>query len=125
MADSASKLQVVGIDHVVLHVKELGRSKHFYIDLLGFAVAHEGAGRSFLRCGSQQVALFEAGDREIHAGEEMNHLALRLADGSYETVTAMLEAEGVAFFGRPGDDRCIYFDDPDGHRLQLVTPHAE
>jgi hypothetical protein len=26
----------------------------------------------------------------------------------------------VAVSGRPGDDRCIYFSDPDGHRLQLM-----
>jgi hypothetical protein len=25
-----------------------------------------------------------------------------------------------AVSGRPGDDHCIYFNDPDGHRLQLV-----
>jgi hypothetical protein len=24
--------------------------------------------------------------------------------------------------GRPGQDRCIYFRDPDGHRLQLMVP---
>jgi hypothetical protein len=23
--------------------------------------------------------------------------------------------------GRPGEDRCIYFNDPDGHRLQLMV----
>ena len=24
--------------------------------------------------------------------------------------------------GWPGEDRCIYFRDPDGHRLQLTLP---
>jgi len=28
----------------------------------------------------------------------------------------------VSVTGRPGDDRCIYFRDPDGHRLQLTMP---
>jgi hypothetical protein len=23
--------------------------------------------------------------------------------------------------GRPGDESCVYFEDPDGHRLQLYT----
>ncbi|HEY3115528.1 MAG TPA: hypothetical protein VGK54_02185 [Chloroflexota bacterium] len=35
---------------------------------------------------------------------------------------ARLKAEGLAVTGRPGDDRCIYFSDPDGHRLQVLTP---
>ena len=29
---------------------------------------------------------------------------------------------GCTVTGRPGDDRCIYFDDPDGHRLQALYP---
>jgi catechol 2,3-dioxygenase-like lactoylglutathione lyase family enzyme len=116
-------LKVTGIDHVVLHVQDLARAKRFYSDLLGFEVAHESSWQSFLSCGSQQVALFEMrGGRDIHAGSEMNHMALRLQAGGYEEVKATLEAAGVTVHGRPGDDRCIYFDDPDGHHLQVLTP---
>jgi catechol 2,3-dioxygenase-like lactoylglutathione lyase family enzyme len=115
-----AKLEVTGIDHVVLHVADVARSERFYVEVLGFTVAHGGGGHTFLRCGDQMVALFERTDRDIHAGAEMNHLALRLAAG-YDEVKAALEAEGIEVRGRPGDDHCIYFDDPDGHRLQLVT----
>jgi glyoxylase I family protein len=119
-------LKVTGIDHVVLHVADLERSKRFYIDLLGFSVAHESGWQSFLWCGNQQVALFQMrGGGEIHAGAEMNHMALRLSEGEYEDVKATLEEAGVTVTGRPGDDHCIYFDDPDGHRLQLLTPSEQ
>src|SRR4030095_6382629 len=47
------------IDHVVLWVSDLERSKRFYIDLLGMTVHHESDWQSFLWCGTQQVALFE------------------------------------------------------------------
>lgn len=115
-------LKVTGIDHVVLHVRDLERSKRFYLETLGFQVAHESSWQSFLRCGSQQVALFQMRDGgDIHAGSEMNHMALRLEAGEYAEVKAALEAAGIAVHGRPGDDRCIYFDDPDGHRLQVLT----
>ena len=46
--------------------------------------------------------------------------ALNVATGTYETLKAELESHGVAVSGRPGEDHCIYFRDPDGHRLQLV-----
>jgi hypothetical protein len=36
-----------------------------------------------------------------------------------ETLKAELEANGVKVSGRR-DDHCIYFQDPDGHRLQLM-----
>jgi len=49
-------------------------------------------------------------------------MALRLESGTYEEVKEYLERHGCTVTGRPGDDRCIYFDDPDGHRLQLLYP---
>lgn len=116
-------LKVTGIDHVVLHVRNLERARKFYIELLGFTVAHESSWQSFLSCGNQQVALFQMrGHGDIHAGSEMNHMALRLATGEYEDVKATVEAYGVKVHGRTGDDHCIYFDDPDGHHLQVLTP---
>ena len=49
-------------------------------------------------------------------------MALRLASGTYEEVKERLEQFGCEVSGRPGDDRCIYFSDPDGHRLRLLYP---
>ena len=118
-----SSLQVSGIDHVVLHVKDLARAKKFYIDFLGMKVAHESSWQSFLKCGEQVVALFEVDDNEkIHGGSEMNHMALRLKAGDYKQVKAKLEEAGFKVSGRRGDPNCLYFNDPDGHRLQLLTP---
>ena len=56
-----TSLKVTGIDHVVLYVSDLARSKRFYMDLLGMQTAHETEHQCFLHCGGgQQVALFEA-----------------------------------------------------------------
>jgi len=117
-------LKTAGIDHTVLHVSNLERSKRFYIDLLGMTVNHESSWQAFLWCGNEQmVALFEVSQgTSITPGDDLNHMALRLEAGSYEEVKAHLERNGVQVDGRPGDDRCIYFDDPDGHRLQLLYP---
>lgn len=118
-----SPLEVTGIDHVVFHVKDLARSRKFYTEFLGMEVEHESSWQVFLRCGSQGVALFEAKNgAEIHAGDEVNHMALRLKSGEYEKVKGVLEEAGIEVTGRRGDPRCIYFSDPDGHRLQLLTP---
>lgn len=114
-------IQATGVDHVVLHVKDVQRSKKFYTEILGMTAYREDDGQVFLHAGQQGVALFKkAGDAPLTAGSDLNHLALNVASGTYETLKAELESHGVAVTGRPGEDRCIYFRDPDGHRLQLM-----
>ena len=68
------------------------------------------------------MALFKKpGDAPLTTGNDLNHLALNVAGGTYEALKTELEKQGVAVTGRPGDDHCIYFRDPDGHRLQLMV----
>ncbi len=122
-------LQTKGIDHVVLHVSDLTRSKKFYIDLLGMTVERETSWQVFLECGSQGVALFEVKqglaiyepieEPEIHGGSEMNHMALKV-DLGHDEAKQLLEKAGIKVVGRTGDPHCLYFNDPDNHRLQLI-----
>ena len=120
-------LRVTGLDHVVFHVLDVERSRSFYMRLFGMEIDHERPGQVFLRCGEKRVlALFEHQDgAEIHGGSEVNHLALRLESGDFATVKAALEAEGIPFRGRRGDPECVYLEDPDGHRLQLIYPDRQ
>jgi catechol 2,3-dioxygenase-like lactoylglutathione lyase family enzyme len=115
-------IQATGIDHLVLHVSDVSRAKKFYIDVLGMSVYRENDRQVFLHAGRQGVALFKKeGDSPLTTGNDLNHLALNVASGTYEALKADLEKHGVAVTGRRGDDRCIYFSDPDGHRLQLMV----
>jgi len=123
MVQAKLQIKTAGIDHVVLWVSDLARSKRFYTDLLGMTVAHESQWQSFLWCGDHhQVALFDASRNQgrVTSGQEMNHMALLMEPESYEDTKARLEEEGIMVEGRTGDPTCIYFDDPDGHRLQLL-----
>ena len=115
-------IQATGVDHVVLHVSDVQRAKKFYTEVLGMIAYREDPGQVFLHAGQQGVALFKkAGDAPITTGNDLNHLALNVAAGTYEALKAELERQGVAVTGRPSDDHCIYFRDPDGHRLQLMV----
>jgi catechol 2,3-dioxygenase-like lactoylglutathione lyase family enzyme len=116
-------IQTNGVDHVVLHVNDVQLSKKFYIEVLGMTAYREDKGQVFLHAGQQGVALFEKqAGTPLTTGNDLNHLALNVASGTYETLRTELEKHGVKVTGRPGQDRCIYFRDPDGHRLQLVIP---
>jgi catechol-2,3-dioxygenase len=112
-------IEASGVDHV----NDVERSKMFYTEILGMTVYPEDERQVFLHAGQQGVALFKKpGDTPLTAGQDLNHhLALNMAAGTYETLKAELEQRGVPVSGRPGQDRCIYFRDPDGHRLQLIV----
>jgi catechol-2,3-dioxygenase len=115
-------IEANGVDHVVLHVDDVGRSKKFYTEILGMTVFREDEGQVFLHAGQQGVALFKKlGNVPLVTGQDLNHLAFNVAAGTYESLKAELEKHGVSVSGRPGQDRCIYFRDPDGHRLQLMV----
>ena len=115
-------LAVSGIDHVVLHVTDLARSRRFYTEVLGMTVKHDYPCHLFLGCGGQRVALFVTDDKDgFEAGRDLNHLALNVAGKSYEEIVAALRSRGIKVEGRTGDERCIYFEDPDGHQLQIVA----
>jgi len=115
-------IQVNGLNHIVLHVQDVTRAKKFYTELLGMTVYRENTAQVFMHCGQQGVALFKKqSDTPLTTGNDLNHLALDVETGTYEALKAELEHYGVTVSGRPGDPHCIYFQDPDGHRLQLMV----
>lgn len=113
-------LKAHGIHHLGLRVADIERSKQFYVDFLGMEVIQQRKRMFFLRLGDQMLTLSQTGSGQpVNAGDGMDHLALLLESGDYETVKTILEEAGHEIFGRRGD---IYFPDPDGYLLQILTP---
>ena len=52
-------IQATGVDHVVLHVSDVQRSKNFYVEILGMTPYREDKEQVFLHAGRQGVALFK------------------------------------------------------------------
>jgi catechol 2,3-dioxygenase-like lactoylglutathione lyase family enzyme len=121
MTMAKSRIQVTGLDHVVLHVRDLQRSKRFYLDLLGLPVWRETDTQCFVQCGGQLVALFERKDGEIHPGQGLDHIAFDIGPISYDELKSTLEGAGVSLDASPNNMR-PFITDPDGHRVQLLMP---
>lgn len=120
-----SKLKVTGINHVVLHVADLDRSRTFYMETLGFddRGAVPGMRASFLRCGMQGLDLFEMAGCDVHGGEEMNHMALNVDVADVEALVAGLSEAGIAEFERTPRNS-VFIVDPDGHRIEMLPVDA-
>jgi catechol 2,3-dioxygenase-like lactoylglutathione lyase family enzyme len=120
-----SKLKVTGINHVVLHVADLDRSRTFYMETLGFddRGSVPGVRASFLRCGMQGLDLFEMADCDVHGGEEMNHIALNVDAADAKLLVAGLSEAGIDAFEKTPRNS-VFISDPDGHRIEMLPISA-
>lgn len=122
---ATSKLKVTGINHVVLHVADLDRSRTFYTETLGFddRGTVPGMRASFLRCGMQGLDLFEMAGSDVHGGEEMNHMALNVDAADVEVLVAGLSDSGIDTFDITPRNS-VFIADPDGHRIEMLPISA-
>lgn len=124
---TTSGLKVTGINHVVLHVKDLDISLRFYLEVLGFEGRGElgvpGQQMAFLRCGAQGLDLFVTAD-EVHGGAEMNHMALEVEADEVRDVVRLLEEAGVES-SAPTSRNSVFIHDPDGHQIEMLPRSAQ
>ena len=76
-------MQLEGIDHIAMGVRDIERSAKWYIDVLGFERLHEGMWNgvpTFIGKGNTGIALFPANQEpktSAHREIRMLHLAFR------------------------------------------------
>jgi len=121
-------MQLEGIDHVAMGVRDVERSAKWYTEVLGFERLHEGVWGgvpTFVGKGNTGIALFPASQeakpsayREIR----MLHLAFRADRENFLAAQRELEKRGIKFeFQDHEISHSIYFHDPDGHQLEITT----
>lgn len=128
------------IQHVVetaLYVDDLPRAARFYREVLGLAVVSEGERMVALDAGGATLLLlfrrgataagasFPGGWIPPHDGAGPAHVALAITQDAVDSWSGWLAARGVAIESRitwSRGGRSLYFRDPDGHSVELVTP---
>jgi catechol 2,3-dioxygenase-like lactoylglutathione lyase family enzyme len=114
--------EVQGIDHVALLVSDQEASKAWYRDVLGLrrAFAEEwGDTPAVMMAKDSGFALFKA---RAPGGPPVHHVALRVDRENFEAAQAQLHSRGIRFeFQDHGAAHSIYFEDPNGLRLELTT----
>jgi glyoxylase I family protein len=130
-------LQIVGIDHIVLRVRDLERMTAFYCDVLGCSVerrredlgmVHLRAGRSLIDLVDVDGTLGRAFAGPADASPALDHFALRVERFDAAALRADLSAAGFEVsdarenFGAEGDGPSVYLGDPEGNRIELKGP---
>ncbi len=125
-------MQLDGINHVALTVTNPEKSAEWYRDVLGFEITGVNKPGNPLKItlGDQWLAIFPVG-KNPGSHPKRNDLAFQhLAFGSdfknWEKSCEELKQKNIEYkFVDHGNCYSIYFDDPDGHRLEIVTYDIE
>jgi len=131
-------MRILGLDHIVLRVRDMERMVAFWRDALGCKVekVQEKLGLVHIRAGTTLIDLVDVagslgkeGGRAPEAeGRNLDHFCLRVEPFDAAAIRARLEAFGVAVdeprrrFGAEGYGDSIYLADPEGNRIELKGP---
>jgi len=127
-------MQLEGIDHVALAVRDVEQSAQCYIDILGFERRHDGMWEgipTFIGKGNTAIALFAMRDGYAKSAARSNgicmlHLAFRANRENFLSAQQELEKRGIKFeFQDHEISHSLYFRDPDGHQLEITTYELE
>ena len=122
----------IRLDHCVIHVSDRGRSNSFYRDVLGAELVGDPDGVAMYRLGGQQLNVHGPGlepDPVARLPVQPGGSDLCFAwPGPIEDAIDHLSARGVEVElgpvrrqGARGEGRSVYFRDPDGSLLELIS----
>jgi catechol 2,3-dioxygenase-like lactoylglutathione lyase family enzyme len=128
-------MRILGLDHIVLRVRDMERMVAFWRDALGCTVEKVQAelGLVHIRAGSALIDLvdvqgklgMEGGRAPGAEGRNLDHFCLRVEPFDAAAIRARLKSMGVAVdepkrrFGAEGYGDSIYLSDPEGNRIEL------
>ena len=133
--DTGARVRVGGLAEVVLNVRDVGRSRAFYQELLGLERLSppDQPGPIFLRAGAATADVpalvvlvpLPPDAAPFAPPRTLHHLAFAVAADAFDAARAALAAAGLPI--RTGQhpvlpSRTMYVDDPDGNEVEFIAP---
>ncbi|MBV8056527.1 MAG: VOC family protein [Deltaproteobacteria bacterium] len=120
------------LDHFGIEVNELAAAERFYTEVLGLAVVAHLGDQTLLRCGPQNLALFQVKRPPLTSAQRHDrishplgkgHHAFKVSRDDFEAARERLAQAGVESAApiNWGDHDCMYFLDLDGNLLEIVS----
>ena len=117
-------LPIKGLYEIAIRVKDLPRAEAFYKEVLGLeeGIRDERRNWLFLRAGGDAGMVVLQEDKGDWPAQ---HFAFSVKEGDIESAAAMLRDKGVSVsepvYHKWMNAVSLYFDDPDGHALELLA----
>lgn len=126
-------MQLDGVHHIGMNVRDLDRAEGFYTQILGFRVAEryaEEIRHLMLDTGSTKLHLFESPDLDMQdaierlSGQGYAHIAFGTSQEKFPKIIEELKKRHIVFRGPLilGKGESVHFQDPDGNHLEIRCP---
>jgi catechol 2,3-dioxygenase-like lactoylglutathione lyase family enzyme len=130
-------MKINGVVETAIHVEDVGRSAEFYQRLFGlrkltgddrfcaFAVPGNAVFLLFKKGGTPMPIPTPGGMIPPHDGSGHMHFAFKISADSLAACERELGENGIDIESRvkwPEGGTSLYFRDPDGHLVELITP---
>jgi catechol 2,3-dioxygenase-like lactoylglutathione lyase family enzyme len=117
----------ITFNHTIVHAGDAAVTAAFLCEILGLAPPRRLAHFTVVEVGPTSIDLIET-DQPISS----RHFAFLVSESEFNLIFARIEARAIAYFAdpfheKPGDinhwddGRGVYFYDPNGHLLEVIT----
>jgi catechol 2,3-dioxygenase-like lactoylglutathione lyase family enzyme len=128
---TAPPFEILGLDHLLLHVRGMNEAERFYCDVLGCSVRHRMSqhAMSELTAGTSTVVLVDTGDpngawalKGTQPGRNVDHFALATGPWGEVPMRDWLAANNVEIEEERADEGelSFYIRDPSGNLVELL-----
>ena len=118
----------VQLNHTIVWCRDKQKSSAFLVEVLGLEKPVPFGAMLVVALGNQVSLDFYESEDKI----AQQHYAFLMPDDEFDRVFARIEQRGIRYWADPGKQRPmelyahnggrgLYFDDPDGHLLEVMT----
>jgi catechol 2,3-dioxygenase-like lactoylglutathione lyase family enzyme len=117
----------ISLNHTIVHAKNAADTAKFLTGVLGLPPATRLGHFTVVQVGPTSLDLIET-DGKISS----RHFAFLVSEAEFDAIFERLQDRGIAYWADPfhrepgainhwDDGRGVYFDDPNGHNLEILT----
>jgi extradiol dioxygenase family protein len=117
----------ITLNHTIVHAHDSAATARFLCEVLGLAPARQLAHFTVVQVGPTSLDLLQT-DEKIAS----RHFAFLVSEAEFDLIFDRLRERGIRYWADPfhrepdrinrwDDGRGLYFDDPNGHLLEIVT----